>query len=278
MQIVDALKQAKQQLDTSDSARLDAESLLCSLLKCDLAQLYTYPEQELSSIETESFNKLINLRAEGHPVAYLTKQKEFWSLALHVNYDTLIPRPETELLVETSLSTIPITSSVDILELGTGTGAIAIAIASERPMTTITATDINEDTLRIAQMNAAIHNITNIDFALANWFDLANINTYDLIVSNPPYICTDDPHLKQGDVRFEPIAALTSGADGLDDLRTIIHASQNYLKPQGWLLLEHGYNQGKVVRQLFIDTGFTATDTLKDYAGLDRVTLGQRPD
>lgn len=276
MKTVDALKQAKQQLHSSDSARLDAESLLCSVLECDRTRLYTYPEQELSSSETESFNKLITLRAEGHPVAYLTKQKEFWSLALHVNHDTLIPRPETEILVETALHYLPENSHSDILELGTGSGAIAIAIASERPMAAITATDINKDTLNIARLNAATHNITNIEFAQAHWFDLANIKTYDLIVSNPPYICHNDPHLQQGDVRFEPIAALSSGADGLDDLRMIIRESQRYLNAQGWLLLEHGYNQGEVVRQIFNDNGYTATSTVKDYSGIERVSLGQR--
>ncbi len=275
MQIAKALKQAREKLSTSDSARLDTEILLCSVLKCDRTSLYTYPERELSNSDTESFNKLISLRSEGHPVAHLTKKKEFWSLSFHVNQETLIPRPETELLVETSLKYIPTNSTAEILDLGTGTGAIAIAIASERPLANITATDINEDTLKIAQMNAATHNINNIHFEHANWFEITNIDTYDLVVSNPPYICIDDPQLKLGDVQFEPVSALASGKYGLDDLRIIIQESCNHLNPNGWLMVEHGYNQGKVIRQLFIDNGFTSTSTIKDYSGLERVSIGQ---
>ncbi len=275
MQIVNALNYARQQLDASDSTRLDTEILLCSVLKCDPTCLYTYPEQELSSSDIESFNKLINLRSEGLPIAYLTEQKEFWSLSFYVNQDTLIPRPETELLVETSLKYIPTNSVKEILDLGTGSGAIAIAIASERPQANITATDINDGALKIAKLNADSHQIKNVDFKKADWFDIANINSYDLIVSNPPYISTGDPHLKQGDVRFEPIAALTSGEDGLDDLRTIIQESSKHLNTHGWLLLEHGYNQGDVVRQLLIENGFTSPSTIKDYNGLERISFGQ---
>ncbi|MCZ6804760.1 MAG: peptide chain release factor N(5)-glutamine methyltransferase [Proteobacteria bacterium] len=275
MQIVNALNYARQQLDATGSTRLDTEILLCSVLKCNRTNLYTYPEQELSSSDIESFNKLIALRSEGLPIAYLTEQKEFWSLSFYVNQDTLIPRPETELLVETSLKYIPTNSVKEILDLGTGTGAIAIAIASERPQANITATDINDGTLKIAKLNADSHQIKNIDFKKADWFDIANINSYDLIVSNPPYISTGDPHLKQGDVRFEPIAALTSGEDGLDDLRTIIQESSKHLNTHGWLLLEHGYNQGDVVRQLLIENGFTSPSTIKDYNGLERISFGQ---
>jgi len=275
MQIVDALIHARQQIDSSGSTRLDAEILLYSVLKCDRTSLYAYPEREISNSDTETFNQLITLRAEGHPVAYLTKQKEFWSLSLCVNPETLIPRPETELLVETSLKLIPTNSAKEILELGTGSGAIAVAIASERPLINITATDKNDNALNIAKLNADSHQIRNITFKKADWFDIANINTYDLIVSNPPYISNDDPHLNQGDIRFEPISALASGKDGLDDLRTIIHDAVKYLNTRGWLLVEHGYNQGKEVRQLFIDNGFTSTSTIKDYSGLERVSIGQ---
>jgi len=275
MQIVNALNYARQQLDATGSTRLDTEILLCSVLKCNRTNLYTYPEQELSSSDIESFNKLINLRSEGLPIAYLTEQKEFWSLSFYVNQDTLIPRPETELLVETSLKYIPTNSVKEILDLGTGSGAIAIAIASERPQANITATDINDGALKIAKLNADSHQIKNVDFKKADWFDIANINSYDLIVSNPPYISTGDPHLKQGDVRFEPIAALTSGEDGLDDLRTIIQESSKHLNTHGWLLLEHGYNQGDVVRQLLIENGFTSPSTIKDYNGLERISFGQ---
>lgn len=280
MQIVDALKQARQQLCLSESARtdspdLDAEILLCSILKCERTYLYAHPEQEISNNETESFNKLITLRCEGQPVAYLTEQKEFWSLSFRVSQDTLIPRPETELLVETALKYIPSNSTISILDLGTGSGAIAIAIASERPLIKITATDTSDAALKIAKLNADSHQIKNIAFKKANWFDSEDSKLYDLIVSNPPYINNDDPHLKQGDVRFEPLSALASGDDGLDDLRKIISESKHYLNNQAWLLVEHGYNQGEQVRQLFIENGFTSTSTIKDYSNNDRVSIGQ---
>jgi release factor glutamine methyltransferase len=276
MQIVDALNHAKQQLVSSASARLDAEILLCTVLKCDRTRLYTHPEQEIAVEELNTFNELIAHRAAGHPIAYLTGQKEFWSLTLNVNCDTLIPRPETELLVDTALTLIPNDSATKLLELGTGTGAIAIAIASERPLVNITATDLSEAVLNVAQKNASSNNIQNISFEKADWFKIPNINTYDVIVSNPPYICSDDPHLKQGDVRFEPITALASGADGLDDIQTIIHGARQYLNPQGWLLLEHGYNQAEQVRQLFNDNGYAESATVKDYSGIERISMGQR--
>ncbi len=275
MQIVEALKHARQQLDSSDSATLDTEILLCSILSCERTHLYTYPEQELSSKEVESFNALISLRSEGQPVAHLTNQKEFWSLLFHVTQDTLIPRPETELLVETALNFIPVNSNKNILDLGTGSGAIAIAIASERPLVNITATDRSNKVLKIARLNADSHKIRNINFKKANWFDIENSVPYDLIISNPPYVSCDDPHLKQGDVRFEPLSALASGENGLDDLRIIIHESKNNLNKQGWLLVEHGYNQGEPIRNLFIENGFTSTSTIKDYSNNDRVSFGQ---
>lgn len=275
MQIVDALKHARQQLTSSDSARIDAESLLCSILKCDRSKLYAYPEQALSDEELDSFNVLLALRAKGHPVAHLTGQKEFWSLNLQVNHDTLIPRPETELLVETALTLIPNDKETKLLELGTGTGAIAIAIASERHMANITATDLSEKALALALANADLHHITNINFKNADWFDIPNIDSYDLIISNPPYVCADDSHLKQGDVRFEPISALASGVDGLDDIRTIIKQARHYLNARGWLLLEHGYNQAEQLRQLFKDNGYTASVSVKDYSGIERVSMGQ---
>jgi release factor glutamine methyltransferase len=275
MQIVNALKDAKQKLITSDSAKIDAESLLCSVLKCDRSKLYAYPEQVLSMEQQTSFNKLIALRAEGHPVAYLTGHKEFWSLNLYVSQATLIPRPETELLVETALTLIPDDKETKLLELGTGTGAIAIAIASERNKSNITATDLSAKALLVAQQNARSHHVENISFKEADWFEIADIDSYDLIISNPPYICADDPHLQQGDVQFEPVTALASGADGLNDIRTIIKQAQHYLNSRGWLLLEHGYNQAAQVRQLFKDNGYTASASIKDYSGIERISMGQ---
>lgn len=275
MQIVDAVKHAQQQLVKFDSSRLDAEILLCSVLKCERTHLYTYPEQNLSSEEIKSFDDLVALRAEGHPIAHLIQKKEFWSLDLKVTTDTLIPRPETEILVEAALNCIPKESSYSVLELGTGTGAISIAIASDRQLANITATDIKENALQIAQANANSHQLNNITFVQANWFDIKNIDTYDLIVSNPPYISIDDPHLGQGDVRFEPESALVSGKEGLDDLYMIIAGAKEYLNTNGWLLLEHGYQQGKAIRQLLEENNFSTISTLKDYSNLDRVSIGQ---
>ena len=275
MQIVDAVKHAQQELVESDSARLDAEILLCSILKCERTHLYTHPQQVLSNAEKNSFNELIVLRTEGHPIAHLIQRKEFWSLELKVTTDTLIPRPETEVLVEAALNLIPKEASFSILELGTGTGAISIAIASDRRLANITATDIKESALQVAQVNAESHQLNNITFEKANWFDIKNINTYDLIISNPPYISINDPHLRQGDVRFEPESALVSGKEGLDDLYIIIAGAKKYLNTNGWLLLEHGYQQGKAIRQLLEDNNYSSISTLKDYSNLDRVSIGQ---
>jgi len=275
MQIVDALKSARQQLKSSDTAGFDAELLLCSILKCDRAKLYSHPERELTNNDSESFNKLIAQRSEGRPVAHLINKKEFWSLELTITTDTLIPRPETEVLVETALMLISNDGPVKILDLGTGSGAIALALASEHPLADITATDINKNALKTAQENATAHDIRNITFTFADWFAMKTNYSYDLIVSNPPYICNDDPHLKQGDVQFEPTSALVSGEDGLDDLKIIIQESCNYLNSNGWLVVEHGYNQGKAVRQLFVDNDFTSTSTSKDYNGNERVSIGQ---
>lgn len=275
MNIANALKQGRKKLSNSDSAKLDTEVLLCSALQCERSKLYSHPEQKLSNNETDSFNKLISLRQQGHPVAHLTQKKEFWSLELKVSPDTLIPRPETEILVETTLDLIPKGSSYSILELGTGSGAISLAIAKERPLANITSTDQSKIALSIARANAKSHHIKNITFEHANWFDIKNISTYDLIVSNPPYININDPHLKQGDVRFEPVSALIAGEDGLDDLRIIINNAKQYLNTNGWLILEHGYQQGEAVRGLLKNNNFGSISTLKDYSELDRVSLGQ---
>ena len=275
MQIVDALKHARQQLHASESAQLDSELLLCEILNCERSHLYAYPEKELTQHNIASLNQFIALRAEGHPIAHITKQREFWSLLLQVNEHTLIPRPETEILVDAALKLIPKDSEKDILDLGTGSGAIAIAIASERPLAKIMATDKSDKALQIAKQNAEKHNINNIHFINADWFNMEGKQSYDVIVSNPPYICNDDIHLEQGDVRFEPLSALTSGKDGLDDLRIIIRQAKNYLNKQGWLLVEHGYNQAKQVQQLFNENNFNSVTTIKDYGDNDRVTIGE---
>jgi release factor glutamine methyltransferase len=276
MQIVDALKHARQQLHASESAQLDSELLLCEVLNCERSHLYAYPEKELTQHNITSLNQFIALRAQGHPIAHIIKQREFWSLLLHVDEHTLIPRPETEILVDAALKLISKDGEKYVLDLGTGSGAIAIAIASERPLAKVIATDKSDKALTVAKQNAEKHNIKNIQFINADWFNMENKQSYDVIVSNPPYICSDDAHLEQGDVRFEPLSALASGKDGLDDLRIIIGEAKNHLNKQGWLLVEHGYNQAKQVQQLFNENNFNSVTTIKDYSDNDRVTIGEK--
>lgn len=274
MQIDDAIKYATRKFNSSNSRRIDSEVLLCSVLKCNRIKLYAYPEKKLSDADQQTFKKLVDKRSTGYPVAYLTKQKEFWKHTLLVNENILIPRPETELLVEKSLELISLHSLKEVLELGTGSGAIAIAIASEKPEINIRATDINNDALKISRKNTDSYKIKNIKFIKSDWFTNIDTNNYDLIVSNPPYIGKDDPILNNSDIRFEPSSALVSGAGGLDDLQKIICKSRTYLKNDGWLIVEHAYTQGIKVREYFIKNNFTAT-TIKDYNELERITYGK---
>ena len=274
MQINDAIKYATRRLISSNSKRIDSEILLCSILKCNRATLYTHAEKNLSELNKKKFEGLVNKRLKGYPIAYLTKQKEFWSHKLYIDETILIPRPETELLVEKTLELISIHSLNDILELGTGSGAIAIAIASEKPMLNIKATDIKAAALKIARHNTDSYKIKNIEFIKSDWFCNIKKYDYDLIVSNPPYISNDDPCLKNSGIKFEPTSALISGQDGLDDLKKIIQKSSYYLKNNGWLIVEHAYNQGVQVRKTFLENNFTAT-TIRDYCGLERITFGK---
>ena len=274
MQINDAFKYAKQKLDSSNSRRIDSEILLCSILNCNRTKLYAYPDKILSFNDKKKYKELINKRSEGYPIAYLTKQKDFWGHTLYINDNILIPRPETELLVEKALKLISIFSLNKILELGTGSGAIAIAIASEKPNVNIKATDIKDNIIKIASKNADLYEIKNIKFVKSNWFSDIKKNNFDLIVSNPPYVSGDDPVLRNSDIRFEPVSALVSGNDGLDDLKKIIRESSNYLKNNGWLVVEHAYDQGAKVRKLFLENKFTSKTT-KDYNKLERITFGR---
>ena len=274
MQINDAIKYATRRLISSDSKRMDSEILLCSILKCNRVTLYTHAEKNLSELNKKKFEGLVNKRLKGYPIAYLTKQKEFWSHKLYIDETILIPRPETELLVEKTLELISIHSLNDILELGTGSGAIAIAIASEKPMLNIKATDIKTAALKIARHNTDSYKIKNIEFIKSDWFCNIKKYDYDLIVSNPPYISNNDPCLKNSGIKFEPTSALISGQDGLDDLKKIIQKSSYYLKNNGWLIVEHAYNQGVQVRKTFLENNFTAT-TIRDYCELERITFGK---
>ena len=275
MRIADGLRRARERLPESDSAGLDAELLLCSVLRCDRARLYARPEQGLSETQAALFDERIERRAEGRPVAHLLGKKEFWSLELSVSKDTLIPRPETELLVERALELLPAGCAREVLDAGTGSGAIAIAIAKERPASRIIAVDNSPAALAMARQNIAAHGLWQIKLIRADWLNFKHERPYDLIVGNPPYIAADDPHLKRGDLRFEPRAALVAGQDGLAAIRQLVSGAAPHLKPGGWLLLEHGWRQGRAARALFKAARFGRVGTLRDHNRLERVTCGQ---
>ena len=270
------LRAAWQQLDeTSPSPRLDAELLLTRASGLDRAGLIKHGDECLSREQIETFGVLLAARAAGTPIAYLLGQREFWSLSFVVTDCTLIPRPETELLVETALDLIDCNAVRRLADLGTGAGTIALALAHEHKRLDITATDLSEPALAIARANAARFGLDQIHFLAGDWFRPLADQQFDLIVSNPPYVAEGDPHLDKGDVRFEPRAALTAGRDGLDAIRRIVADAPRHLHEEGWLLLEHGHDQGAAVRALLADHGFEAISTRVDLAGLDRVTLGR---
>lgn len=261
--------------NTSDSARLDAELLLAYVLQQSRTWLHTWPDKTISKEQQQSFQQLLSRRHQGEPIAHIVGEQEFWSIKLKVTADTLIPRADTERLVELALERIPEQSFWNIADLGTGSGAIALAIAKERPSCEVVATDQSMKALTIAEENAHINKLNNIRFVRSSWFDNLNNHPFDMIVSNPPYIAENDPHLSQGDVRFEPGSALTSGTTGLDDLSLLINKAPGYLKPGGWLLLEHGYDQADSVITLMQKAGFQHCEDFKDYAGNPRVAVAQ---
>lgn len=256
-----------------DTARLDAELLMSFTLKKNRAYLLTWPEQLLAKNDIAFFQQLVEQRKSGTPIAYLIGEKEFWNLQLKVNKQVLIPRPDTELLVEIALS-LPIPENAVVADLGTGSGAIALAIAKENPHWHIYAVDKSLGALTIAKENAAAHAINNVSFLAGNWCQPLANNRCHMIISNPPYIKEDDIHLKEGDVRFEPRSALSSGKDGLNDIRQIIHQSAVQLIGNGWLLIEHGHDQGTDVANLFAEHGYMNIRTEKDLANHNRATFG----
>lgn len=259
----------------SDSPKLDAEVLLSHLLAKTRTYLYTYPERTLSQSEWQQFQTLISQRATGKPVAYLTGLREFWSLPLKVNEHTLIPRPETELLVELTLAQKGHFDALSVLDLGTGSGAIALALAAEKPQWQISAIDCNAKALMLAMSNAANLGLNNIHFLQSDWFtELAPTQQFDVILSNPPYLANQDPHLKQGDLRFEPLHALVSGEDGLTAIKHIIKHSLARLKPNGLLLLEHAFDQNLTIRSMLNKYGYKASACWQDYQGHDRISGG----
>jgi len=276
--ITELLLKAEQSIHCSESARLDAEILFCDVMQFNRSRIYSHPEQIIPDDKSALFQSLIKQRQKGHPIAYLTGKKEFWSLELAINEDTLIPRPETELLVETALQIIPASAAFNILDLGTGCGAIAIAIASERPNCKIVATDISENVLTMAKRNAETHHLKNIQFYHSDWYQNISLQSFDLIVSNPPYIKQDDEHLSQGDVRFEPEHALVAGADGLQAINMILENAKRYLASDAYLLIEHSYDQKSLVQEAFKKHNFKQLKTFQDLSGQDRMTQGQSPE
>lgn len=262
----------------SDTPQLDAEGLLSQVIQQNRTYLYTWPDKVVTDAELEQFDALLQRRAQGEPVAYITGTREFWSMQLVVNPHTLIPRPETELLVEKILELTRENTAASILELGTGSGAIALALAHELPSASILATELNPNTLDVAQHNVIIQGHRNVRLLESDWFSALSLCWFDVIVSNPPYIAEGDAHLTEGDVRFEPPLALTAGPEGLDAIRHICHEAPNWLLPGGWLLLEHGYDQATKVQTLMQQAGLVNSHTFQDLAGHGRVTTGQLPE
>ncbi len=255
--------------------RADAELLLGHALQHDRAWLFAHATDPIEAAQAEAFAQLVQRRVDGEPVAYLVGTRGFWTLDLNVTRDTLIPRPETELLVELALARIPESAPARVADLGTGSGAIALSIASERPLASVIATDEYKAALAVAVGNARRNGIDNVWFRRGDWYEALGNERFDVIVSNPPYIESRDAHLRQGDLRHEPMTALASGEDGLDAIRAIARDAPRHLARGGWLLLEHGWNQGAAVRELLTQAGFVDVCTERDLEDRDRATLGR---
>ncbi len=275
MKIREALAQGTRRLSESESPYIDSQYLLCYVLACNTTHLLAWPEKALTTQQQADYTNLLEQRRQGHPIAHLTGQRGFWSLDIQVNADTLIPRPDTEIIVSAALDKIQ--PQMTIADLGTGSGAIGLALASERADIHVVAMDYAGGALMMACQNAKHCHISNIAFWQGDWLAAIADNTLDMIVSNPPYIAESDPHLQQGDVRFEPRTALISGQDGLADIREIIEQAKRCLKPNCWLFIEHGYEQAQAVATLFRQATFEHVSGVKDYGGNDRITMGQLP-
>ncbi len=270
--IEQALDWARHHID-----RADARVLMQHVLACDAAYLIAYPGAELDEPRLREFHALVGRRITGEPVAYLTGKREFYGLAFQINPAVLIPRPETELLVDAALEQIPAQGRSRVLDLGTGSGCVAIAIAQLRPGAEVVATDASPEAVALARENAALHGATNVELRAGDWFDPVRDERFAVIVANPPYVADADPHLAEGDLRFEPRAALAAGADGLDCIRAIIAAAPEHLDAGGLLALEHGFEQAEACRALFKSARFVEIASRRDIAGHERVTMGRRP-
>jgi release factor glutamine methyltransferase len=255
--------------------RAEADILLAHALGKPRSWLIAHADDPADAAGAAAFAALVERRAAGEPVAYLTGRRGFWTLDLEVTPATLIPRPETELLVELALARLPHAGAPRVLDLGTGSGAIALAIARECPHARVLATDASAAALAVARRNAQAHGLRNVALAQSDWFATLAGEHFDLVVSNPPYIAAGDPHLEQGDLRFEPAGALASGIDGLDDIRRIVDGARAQLVANGWLLFEHGWDQGAAVRGLLEAAGYREVFTAQDLEGRDRVSGGR---
>ncbi len=262
-------------LSSSRSAKLDAELIMAHVLRCDRAGVYKNAKQTLAPVQYERFQALINERRRGRPIAQITGVQEFWSLPFEVDDTVLIPRPETELLVEVALTLVRGTSDAKVADLGSGCGAIAVAVAKERPDVNVIAVEKSPAALRVAARNCAMHSASNVSFLRASWLGCVAPRTFNLIVSNPPYVRDDDPALRDSEIRFEPRDALAASEGGVRELRLIIESAGNALIANGGIALEHGYNQGPAVRDLLDNNGFAQIATQCDLAGHDRVTHGR---
>jgi release factor glutamine methyltransferase len=279
--IEQALSWAKAQLNANsvsddglhDSASIDSKVLLADCLQRELVYLHTWPEKRLDQMQMNKFKDYIEQRSSGHPVAHIVGYRDFWSLRLNVSPATLIPRPETELLVEIALD-LNLTGHATVLDLGTGSGAIALSLASEQPNWLITGVDKSEQAITLAKNNATKHQLERVNFIQSDWFSALEHKQFDLIVTNPPYIENNNQYLQLGDVRFEPSSALTSGLDGLDDIRLIVSQSKHYLTNNGWLVIEHGYQQSDQVADILSEQGFRQIRSELDLNGLPRVAIG----
>lgn len=267
---------AQSKLAPDPLARLEAEILLCHALEVSRSFLFANPELEVPLKRRADFMNLLQRRIQGEPIAYLVGKRSFWTLELKVTPDVLIPRPETERLVELALEKIPPGSNWRIADLGTGSGAIALAIASERPGCEINATDISQPALKLASENARKYGLDRVQFQHGSWLQPLS-GQFQVIVSNPPYVDQNDSHLQQGDCRFEPATALSPGIDGMSAIGEIATESLQKLRPGGWLLVEHGHEQAEGVQNIFRKAGYISVSTQQDLAGLDRVSMGQRP-
>ncbi len=279
MSIQDTLATHTKQLQTAlqldlSSARIEVQCLLQAVLQVNRAYLIAHPERVLSDAESGAYHALLERRLQGEPIAYLLGEREFFGLTFKVTPATLIPRPDTELLVELALAKIPQQGVYRLLDMGTGSGAIALSIAHVRPNAQVVAVDASLAALAVAADNQRALKLNNVNLLHSDWFAALDQQCFDMIVANPPYIAAEDVHLTQGDVRFEPLTSLASGADGLDDIRRIAAQALQHLNPQGWLMFEHGYDQAAAVREILQQAGLQAIFSARDLAGIERVTGG----